>query len=49
MFFLGSVQNANALNFRGIFLLKRNVDVWVPDLFGPVFAVVYLLLRKECF
>lgn len=49
MFFLGSVQNAKSLNFRGIFLLKRNVDVCVQDLFRPVFAVVYLLLRKECF
>lgn len=31
-----------------IFLLKRNVDDWAEDHFGPVFAVEYLLLRKEC-
>lgn len=43
----GVLQRANFLNFRVIFLLKRNVDVWAEDHFGPVFAVVYLLLRKE--
>jgi len=42
------LQRASSLNIRVIFLLKRNVDVWAEDHFGPVFAVVYLLLRKAC-